>query len=231
MSCLTTDWGFPTQSQGSRVDRALLMTPISGFVRLSGRSSGGPKGTLWCSEGTAVPAKGGNGARPVAAQDPAPSDGRPHRRLARGITGALISALGFIFSAPLEAYWLLDPDAKCRSAGLQTVGHVSRTESEEHEDPETGATSYTHYLTYRYPFEAGTYTTRKHVGSLEGVQRGDEIRVYYLPDSGRPDWREPKSAIDFQPRALGEQERRRLEGNQGRTEEGRAELGNGSEPR
>ena len=175
-------------------------------------------------------AKEANGARPVATQGPAPSDKGTHRRLAGGIVRILRIAWDFLFSELREAYWLLDPDAECRSVGLQTVGHVDKTETEEHTDSETG-TSYTYYVKYAYQIEARTHSARKKVGSLGKLLKGDALRVFYLTDDPYDRSQSPKSAIDLEPRALGKQERRRLEVGPGRIEEGSAEASNRSEPR
>ena len=125
-------------------------------------------------------AKEARAARQTTSQHP---DAGYASRLARGITGVLISAWSFIFSALREAYWLLDPDAKCRTVGLQTVGRVDKTESEKHTDPETGRTSYTYYVRYTYQVYGRSHTPRKKVGSLGKLNKGDALRVYYLADS------------------------------------------------
>ena len=118
-------------------------------------------------------------------------------RLARGIVRAPGNTWSFIFSALRGAYWLLDPDAKCRSVGLQTVGRVDKTQTHEHTDPETGGVSYTHHVTYRFDSDGETHSTQKKVGSLGNLKNGSPIRVYYLPDTDRPN-----SAIDWEPRTL-----------------------------
>ena len=92
---------------------------------------------------------------------------------------------------------MLDPDAKCRSRGLNTVGRVTGTETEEHEDPETGSISYTHHVTYTYRVDSGTLTDTKRVGSLGSLKKGAAVRVYFLPDTVPV-----RSALDRDPRAL-----------------------------
>ena len=114
------------------------------------------------------------------------------------------------FRALREFYWLLDKDAKARGVGLQTVGHVTKMETEVHNDPEHG-TSYTYHVTYDFRAAARTHTAKKQVDSLGGLRRDDVVKVYYLPDTYPL---HIHSAIDLRPRALGEHERATLEAGQ-----------------
>ena len=168
-------------------------------------------------------AKQGRMTNPMPTQNPDPRTGGPLWEVARGITRALREAWNFLFAALREAYWLLDRDAKVRSQGLQTVGRVDGTKSEEHTDPEPGSTSYTHYVTYAYQADGESHTARKRVGSLGNLRKGAAIRVYYLPGSYPL-----ASALDTAPRTLAEREQMSLEASPGRTESGYAKITNGS---
>ncbi len=139
-----------------------------------------------------------NGGREeTATLETAPADEDRADGRAPRIIRALGNVWSFISSALHETYWLLDPDAKCRSVGSQTVGRVDGMESEEHTDYETGRTSYTHYVRYAYKVDDRSHTARKKVGSLANVLKRDALRVYYLPDTYPL-----KSAIDWNPRAV-----------------------------
>ena len=188
-----------------------------------------------------------NGVVPVQVKNAAESNGAaefpiptrrlgPSNRMSQGpqpgrIVNGLREVWLFPFKALREAYWLIDPDAKCRSVGLQTVGRIDKKESEEHTDPETGSTSYTYYVRYAYQVDGRSHTARKRVGGLGNLLKGAAIRVYYLPHTDPTDWREPKSAIDFEPLALAEREVKSLEASPERAERGYARITNGSEPR
>ena len=76
---------------------------------------------------------------PVIIDTPDRSKPGPSRRVARRVLGFPAATWSFIFMVLREVYWTLDPDAKCRSVGVQTVGRVAGTETEEHEDPESGS--------------------------------------------------------------------------------------------
>lgn len=107
-----------------------------------------------------------------------------------------------------EIYWVLDRDAKARSKGHRTVGTVDKTETRTHVD-QYGRRSYTYHVTYQFEVDGWDYRQTKKVGSLSslgGVRRGDKITVYYLPDSYPP-----RSAIDWKPRVLPDEERTLLE--------------------
>ena len=160
---------------------------------------------------------------PITTQPPAASDGSLQKGPDQGMWREVWT---FPFRALREFYWLLDPDAKCRSIGLQTVGRVDKKESEEHKDYETGRVSYTYHVSYGYQSDVGDHTDLKKVGTLGKLRKGASIRVYYLPDTYRPD-----SAIDWEPRTLAEQEVRSLEASPERAETGYAKITNGSESR
>lgn len=98
------------------------------------------------------------------------------------------------FRALREFYWLLDPDAKCRSVGLRTVGRVDNTQSEEHTDSEGGGKFYTHYVWYTYAVVGRIHTARKKVDNYDRLKKGRGIEVYYLPDTNPV-----RSAIDWKP--------------------------------
>ena len=129
-----------------------------------------------------------------------------------------------VWTAPFRAiravYWMLDRDAKVRSRGLQTVGRVVGTRTEEHSDGE-GGTGYTDYVRYRFEANRGTRTDEKRVNDFGGVKGGDAIRVYYLPDTAAFD-----SAIETAPSALSTWERERLEASRRRTDRAWAEIAN-----
>ncbi len=129
----------------------------------------------------------------------APSDGSRWSQLAgAAINGMQRVWVGFV-EVLREAYWLLDRDAKCRSVGLQTVGRVESKRTEKHADPESGSTSYTHYVTYAYQVDGRSHLQEKRVNRFGGLKKDDAIRVYFLPETVKPD-----SAIDLEPRALTE---------------------------
>ena len=117
------------------------------------------------------------------------------------ILSVLRTLVLFPFKALRQLYWLIDPDAKVRSQGLQTVGSVvkTRTSSRVVRDPEFGTeeTVYTHYVTYGFDANGGTHSGEKTVGSLGNLKEGSPIRVYYLPNTYPPN-----SAIDWEPRAV-----------------------------
>ena len=146
---------------------------------------------------TEQPAKGTPQPRPATVREPGPGEEAPLRPQAGRFMRAWKQALAFVFEALREAYWVLDPDSKCRSRGLKTVGRVTGTKTEEHEDPETGSISYSHYVTYKYPVDSRTLTDKKRVGSLGSLKKGAAIKVYFLPDSVQV-----RSAVDRYPRAL-----------------------------
>ena len=138
----------------------------------------------------------------------------------RGDAGTWREVWMFPFRALRGFYWLLDPNAKCRSVVLQTVGRVEKKESEEHRDAETGSVYYTHYVTYAYEADGRSRTDRKKVGDLGELRKGTSIRVYYLPDRYGRDGSRLRSAIDFNPRPMPVSARKEL-----------AETRNGSESR
>ena len=147
----------------------------------------------------------------------------------RGACTFPFKALGAVcvsFGRALRAvYWVLDSDAKVRSQGLQTVGRVVATKTEEHRDPESG-TSYTHHVTYEYQVDGRKHTYTKQVGNLKSLSKGVPIRVYFLPDTY------PLAcALNGQPRALDERARRDMEASSGRTERGGVEVSDGSRQR
>ena len=107
----------------------------------------------------------------LVAKAPSPSNGIPSGRQRGRFMTAWNAFWTFVFESLREAYWLLDSDAKVRSQGVQTVGRVLKTRTEEHHDPETG-TSYTHYVTYEYQVDAERHTTEKRVSRLGLVERG-----------------------------------------------------------
>ena len=148
--------------------------------------------------------------------EPDISNGNRQERKEGRVLAALRKGWAFLFEALREAYWFLDPDAKCRSVGLQTVGRVLKTETRTHTDPE-GGESTSHHVTYEYQVDATRHTLEKSVGSLGGLKKGDPIRVYYLVDSSGRNL-SPKSAIDRRPARMSGSTRRRLESSPGRTE-------------
>ena len=117
-----------------------------------------------------------------------------------GLTTVWREVWVFVLEVLREAYWLFDKDAKVRSQGLQTVGHVVRTQTREHTDSE-GLTWETHHVIYEYQIDGSRYMVEKQVGSLAAVKPGVPIRVYFLPGAYPP-----RSAIDRTPRALAERE-------------------------
>ena len=122
--------------------------------------------------------------------------------LTRRFLSVLRILLLFPFKTLKQLYWLIDPDAKIRSQGVQTIGSVvkTRTSSRVVRDPESGTeqTFYTHYVTYRFDGNGETHSGEKTVGSLGDLKGGSPIRVYYLPNTYALD-----SAIDRDPRAVG----------------------------
>lgn len=99
-----------------------------------------------------------------------------------------------------EMYWFVDRDAKARSKGHRTVGTVGKTETKRHVD-QYGRTSYTYHVTYRFEVDGRSHTETKKVGELGGLRWDDKITVYYLADSYPP-----KSAIDWKPQRLSDQQ-------------------------
>ena len=102
----------------------------------------------------------------------------------------------FVLTLPLRGvralYWAIDTDAKVRSLGAQTVGRVekTRTDTQVHTDPETGAksTTYTHYVSYSFPDGGGeTRRDEKKVGSL-GDDESITLRPRGLPAKGHLGW-------------------------------------------
>ena len=123
-----------------------------------------------------------------------------------GLTRRILSALRILLLSPFKAlrqlYWLIDPDAKIRSQGLQTVGSVVKTHTSSRvftNESGTEETVYTHYVTYRFDANGGTHSGEKKVGSLGNLKGNShsQIRVYYLPNTYPPN-----SAIDWEPRAV-----------------------------
>ena len=122
--------------------------------------------------------------------------GEPTRR----ILSVLRIILLFPFKALRELYWLIDPDAKVRSQGLQVVGSVVKTRTSSSvvtDEFGNEETVYTHHVTYRFDANGGTHSGEKKVGSLRNLAKGSPITVYYLPDTYPPN-----SAIDWEPRAV-----------------------------
>jgi len=173
---------------------------------------------------------------PMSVEHPVPSNDRspaPQRggfaKVSLGVGTFPFRALGAVCIASGRAlravYWAMDGDAKVRSLGLQTVGSIVATETEQHTDSE-GGTSYTHHVTYEYQVEGKKYSHRKQVGNLESLGKGVPVRVYYLPGT-----RPLACALDGQPQALDPRTRRELEASAGRTERKGVEASNGSRPR
>lgn len=135
-------------------------------------------------------------ARQVTAEHPGPSNESPDGRQAGGLMRTWRAVWTSPFRALRELYWLLDPDAKVRSKGLQIMGHVVATETTtETRRGESGEETYTTYhVTYQFVAYGSAHTDRKHVGSLAKLGRGAAIRVYYLPETYPL-----KSAIDWEP--------------------------------
>ena len=117
----------------------------------------------------------------------------PERRLDHGSPTTWHQLWTAPFRAIRAIYWMLDRDAKVRSRGLQTVGRVTGTRTEEDTDSE-GDTYYTHYVRYRFEAEGRTRTDEKKVGSLGKLSEGDPMKVYYLSELDRLD-----SALDWEP--------------------------------
>ena len=173
---------------------------------------------------------------PMSVEHPVHSNDRSPAPQRGGFATALLGvgtfpfrALGAVCTSSGRAlravYWAMDTDAKVRSLGLQTVGHVVATKTEEHTDSE-GGTSYTRYVTYEYQVEGRKYTHRKQVGTLESLKKAVPVRVYYLPGT------HPLAcALDGHPQALDAGARRNLESIVGRTEREGVEVSNGSRPR
>ena len=120
------------------------------------------------------------------------------------LTHRIVSVLRFLLLSPFKAlrqlYWLIDPDAKIRSQGLQTVGSVVKTHTSSRvvtNEAGSEQTVYTHYLTYIFDANGRTHSGEKKVGSLGILKGGSPIRVYYLPGTYPPN-----SAIDWWPRAV-----------------------------
>jgi hypothetical protein len=144
-----------------------------------------------------------------------------HGRFAKALRDAWL----FPFRALRAVYWVLDGDAKVRSRGLQTVGRVVSTKTEQHRDPESG-TYYTHHVSYEYVVDGRRHTADMQVGELGSLKKGVPIRVYYLPGT------HPLAcALDGQPQALDPRAQRDLEASAGRTEREGVEMSNGSRPR
>ena len=140
---------------------------------------------------------------PGTTESPGSADSDPR------LPGMVMRVVDFLFEVPIllfkglrEVYWALDRDAKVRSQGLQTIGRVGATKTEEHEDSESG-TYYTHSVYYDFDIDDSKHAASKNVGSLGDLKRGVPIRVYYLPGTYPL-----ASALDTQPRALGIAEKR-----------------------
>ena len=125
---------------------------------------------------------------------PGPGKDRKPKELDKEDQGTWWTIWTAPFRALREFYWLLDPDAKCRSVGLHTVGRVDDTQSEEHTDSETGKKFYTHYVWYTYQVDGRSRSARKKVDNYDRLKKGRGIRVYYLPDTYPV-----RSAIDWRP--------------------------------
>ena len=115
-----------------------------------------------------------------------------------------MSSVRFFLLSPYNAlrqiYWLIDPDAKIRSQGLQIVGSVVKTHTRSKvvkDEAGNEETIYTHHVTYRFDANGGNHSGEKTVGSLGNLKGGSPIRVYYLPGTYSP-----SSAIDWWPRAV-----------------------------
>ena len=129
----------------------------------------------------------------------------PDRTMAHRIARRCLRAALYVGTMPFRGvralYWAIDTDAKVRSQGVQTVGRVesTKTDTQVHTNPETGAesTTYTHYVSYSFPAGGEARQGQKKVGSLGSMKRGSVLRVYFLPDGNRVD-----SAIDWNPRVL-----------------------------
>ncbi len=139
-----------------------------------------------------------NGVRddPGATTQTAPAGESRSGGLFRRVLSVLRVLLLFPFKALRQLYWLIDPDAKCRSVGLQTVGRVVRTETRSGTTTE-GGTWESHHVTYRFDTNGETHSGEKQVGSLWNLKNRPPITVYYLPNTYPL-----KSAIDWEPRAV-----------------------------
>lgn len=127
---------------------------------------------------------------------PAPSAQRRRGQRDSGSVRTWLAILTFPFRVLRELYWLLDPDAKVRSRGLQIMGRVVATETTTRTvRGEYGEETITIYhVTYDFVAHGLTHTAQKKVGSLANLGRGAAIRVYYLPETYPL-----KSAIDWEP--------------------------------
>lgn len=144
-------------------------------------------------------AKEGGMAKQMTGEHPGPSNGGPDGR-ASGPMKRWRAVWTSPFRALRELYWLLDPDAKVRSMGLQITGSVVTTETTTRTyRSEFGEleTSTTYHVTYQFVADGLTHTDQKKVGSLANLYSGTAIRVYYLPETYPL-----MSAIDWEPRRV-----------------------------
>ncbi len=125
-----------------------------------------------------------------------------------GLLYGFAHLLLFIFSAPFlairQVYWWFDTDAAVRANGVETTGTVLSTETETRTQRDEGG-EYTvteYFVTYRYETPEGSYTARKKVGRLGGLNKDSKIVTYYRRPTDRlPDWTD--SALDWNPRLAG----------------------------
>ena len=161
-------------------------------------------------------------AKPVTIDHTGPGGSTPQPPEHGAVVKAWRGFWMFIFKALREAYWVLDKDAKIRSQGLQTLGRITRTRTQEHKDPESG-TYYTYHVSYEYQAGGMRPVGNKQVSELGNLKKDAPIRVYYLPGM------QPlASALDKNPRALSEREQSILESGPGHAERWLTSSTNGS---
>ncbi len=125
-----------------------------------------------------------------------------------GLLYGFAHSLLFIVSAPFlairQVYWWFDTDAAVRANGVEITGTVlaTNTETRTYTTDEGEQTVTEHFVSYRYETPEGTYTARKKVGELSGLNKDSKIVAYYRRPTDRlPDWTD--SALDWNPRLVG----------------------------
>ena len=194
----TRHGGQPVESSAQRGRSTLTAEhPISAGLATWERM---PDGKEELNGGALAQTNGQMGYNGVISPTTAPAGGSRSSVLTRRILSMLRIFLLFPFTALRQLYWLMDPDAKIRSQGLQTVGSVVKTHTSSRvftNEAGREQTVYTHYVTYRFDGNGGSHSGEKKVGSLRNLKEGSPIRVYYLPNTYPP-----HSAIDWEPLAV-----------------------------